>query len=313
MFQPDLFSSAKSASAKSASAKSASAKFASVKFVSAKFAKAKSAKAKSAKTKKAQGFSVLADLPDYKIRVSQRAKHVSLKISVEGELEVVVPPGFDCADLPEILERRREWIMKARSRVMSAAKSTAADWTVAKPDVILLRWRSTNLSDVNCPDIHLDKSIESWSVAYRPSAGNQTRCIPSLNSRLTIRGNTEQVSACQAVLRQWLSHRAHRELIPWLRQLGYELDLPCRYISIRGQKTRWASCSSEKDISLNYKLLFLPQPMVHYVLVHELCHTVHMNHSNQFWALVGDKLPDYKRWVAELKTGWRYVPRWVET
>ncbi len=252
-------------------------------------------------------------LPDYKIRISQRAKHVSIKISVQGEVEVVVPPSFDQDQLPKILEKRREWIVKTRSRVMSAAESTADDWTAAKPDTILLRWRSTTLSDVQLPDAQLDKDIESWSVSYRPSAGKQTLCIPALDSKLTIRGNTEQVAACQAVLRKWLAHRAHRELTPWLRQLGYELDLPCRRISVRGQKTRWASCSDQKDISLNYKLLFLPRPLVHYVLVHELCHTVHMNHSHQFWALVGDKLPDYDQWVAELKNGWRYVPRWVET
>jgi predicted metal-dependent hydrolase len=274
---------------------------------------------KSSQKKAAKGFDgprLAAGLPDYTIRKSQRAKHVSIKISVEGEVEVVVPPSFDCAQLPKILEKRREWIVKTRSRVMSTAESnTADDWTVEKPEVILLRWRSSNLSnlsEVNQP-AHLDKNIESWSVAYRPSAGKQTLCIPALDSRLTIRGNTEQVSACQAVLRKWLAHRAHRELTPWLRQLGYELDLPCRRISVRGQKTRWASCSSDKDISLNYKLLFLPKPLVHYVLVHELCHTVHMNHSDQFWALVGDKLPDYKQWATELKTGWRYVPRWVET
>ncbi len=278
------------------------------------FPGAQSASDEFAHDPKGQGSPVLADLPDYQVRTSQRAKHVSIKISVEGEVEVVVPPSFDHAQLPKILEKRREWIVKTRSRVMSdATKSTAADWTVEKPDTILLRWRSTNLSDVTQPNAHLDKDIESWSVTYRPSAGKQTLCIPALNSRLTIRGNTEQVSTCQAVLRKWLAHRAHRELAPWLRQLGYELDLPCRRISVRGQKTRWASCSSEKDISLNYKLLFLPRPLVHYVLVHELCHTVHMNHSAQFWALVGDKLPDYKPWAAELKTGWRYVPRWVET
>ena len=258
------------------------------------------------------GSPVAFALPDYQIRKSKRAKHVSIRISVEGEVEVVVPPGFDCAELPELLEKRREWIAKTRDRLLNTAEATAADWTVEKPDTILLRWQSESLDDLNKPTKQ-DKSIESWSVSYRPKPGNQTICTPALGSSLTIRGDTEQASNCQAVLRQWLAHRAHRELAPWLRQLGFELALPCRRISVRGQKTRWASCSSQKDISLNYKLLFLPRPLVHYVLVHELCHTVHMNHSDQFWALVAEKLPDYKCWVSELKTGWRYVPRWVET
>ncbi len=259
-----------------------------------------------------RGSQVSLALPDYQIRKSKRAKHVSIKISVEGEVEVVVPPGFDCTELPKLLEKRREWISKTRDRLLNTAEATA-DWTVEKPNTILLRWQSESLDDLNQPSAQPDKSIESWSVSYRPKAGNQTICTPALGSSLTIRGDIEQASTCQAVLRKWLAHRAHRELAPWLRQLGFELDLPCRRISVRGQKTRWASCSSQKDISLNYKLLFLPRPLVHYVLIHELCHTVHMNHSDQFWALVAEKLPDYKRWVCELKTGWRYVPRWVET
>ena len=139
------------------------------------------------------------------------------------------------------------------------------------------------------------------------------RGIPSPNGRLTLRGNTEQPTTCQAVLRKWLAHKAHQELAPWLRQLGFELDLPCPRISVRGKKTVWASCSSQKDISLNYKLLFLPRPFVHYVLVHELCHTVHMNHSASFWALVEEKQPDYHQWRTGIKKGWQYVPRWVET
>ncbi|MGC1525969.1 MAG: M48 family metallopeptidase, partial [Phormidesmis sp.] len=65
--------------------------------------------------------------------------------------------------------------------------------------------------------------------------------------------------------------------------------------------------------SLNFKLLFLPRPLVHYVLVHELCHTVHMNHSKHFWALVAKKQPDYQWRRDALKKAWRYVPRWVET
>ncbi|MGB7249007.1 MAG: M48 family metallopeptidase [Phormidesmis sp.] len=274
-------------------------------------------------------------LPDYRVRESKRAKRVSNKISVEGEVEVVVPPNFDTDQLPHLLERRRDWIEKTRSRLSKTAQKTATDWSVAKPESIVLRWRSSVLDDPGSQqhspthksgrgfgsdrrskrrdgsDLDTHK-LEIWSVQYQRKEGNKTLCVPSLGNRLTLQGNTEHLPSCQAVLKKWLAHRAHRELAPWLRQLGFELDLPCRRISVRGQKTRWASCSSQKDISLNYKLLFLPRPLVHYVLVHELCHTEHMNHSRQFWALVEEKQPNYQQWRDQIKTGWRYVPRWVE-
>jgi predicted metal-dependent hydrolase len=257
--------------------------------------------------------SLPAALPAYKVRESDRAKHVSIKISVEGEVEVVVPPRFERAKLPDILEKRKDWILKTRSRLLGDRASTVSDWQVEKPETIVLRWRSMAIDEANLSD----SALESWSVLYQPGAGSKTLCIPSARGstkkgRLTIRGNTEHLPNCQGVLKQWLAYRAQRDLAPWLRQLGFELNLPCRQISVRGQKTRWASCSNRKDISLNYKLLFLPRPLVHYVLVHELCHTVHMDHSAKFWALVGEKQPDYQQWRDQLKTGWRYVPRWVE-
>jgi hypothetical protein len=78
-------------------------------------------------------------------------------------------------------------------------------------------------------------------------------------------------------------------------------------VSIRGQKTAGPAASSDKNISLNYKLLFLPPELVHYVFVHELCHTVHMNHSAAFWKLVEEKQPGHQRFRDEIRDGWQYV------
>ncbi|MGB3292297.1 MAG: SprT family zinc-dependent metalloprotease [Phormidesmis sp.] len=253
-------------------------------------------------------------LPTYQVRQSDRAKRVSIKISVEGEVEVVVPPQFDQAGLPALLEKKRDWIVKTRSRLLNTAATTADDWQVEKPQTIVFRWRSCSLADPETAGSSRDPALDIWSVSYQNSdEGNRTLCVPAGGNRLQLQGNTEHLPNCQGVLKKWLAHQAHKELGPWLRQLGFDLSLPCRRISVRGQKTHWASCSSQKDISLNYKLLFLPRPLVHYVLVHELCHTVHMNHSAKFWSLVGEKQPDYPQWRDRLKTAWRYVPRWVES
>lgn len=73
-------------------------------------------------------------------------------------------------------------------------------------------------------------------------------------------------------------------------------------ITVRDQKTRWGSCSSRGTLSFNYRLIFAPPAVLDYVVVHELCHLTHMNHSKDFWNLVASVMPEYavhKKWLRE--------------
>ena len=64
-------------------------------------------------------------------------------------------------------------------------------------------------------------------------------------------------------------------------------------VSIKRLKSRWGSCSSKGNLNFNYHILFLPDNLVDYVIVHELCHLGQMNHSKKFWTLVQKTLPDF--------------------
>lgn len=73
-------------------------------------------------------------------------------------------------------------------------------------------------------------------------------------------------------------------------------------ITIRDQKSRWGSCSSRGTLSFNYRLIFAPPKVLDYVVVHELCHLTHMNHSKDFWNMVAQIMPEYKEhksWLRE--------------
>lgn len=73
-------------------------------------------------------------------------------------------------------------------------------------------------------------------------------------------------------------------------------------VTVRDQKTRWGSCSSRGTLSFNYRLIFAPPAVLDYVVVHELCHLTHMNHSKAFWDMVGAVMPDYRtrrKWLRE--------------
>lgn len=72
-------------------------------------------------------------------------------------------------------------------------------------------------------------------------------------------------------------------------------------ITIRDQKSRWGSCSSRGTLSFNYRLIFAPIKVLDYVIVHELCHLTHMNHSKNFWNMVASVMPEYKIYQNWLK------------
>ena len=77
-----------------------------------------------------------------------------------------------------------------------------------------------------------------------------------------------------------------------------------RNITIREQKTRWGSCSSEKNLNFNWKLVLLAPELLDYVVVHELAHRREMNHSKYFWKIVEAELPDYRERRRRLKECW---------
>lgn len=73
-------------------------------------------------------------------------------------------------------------------------------------------------------------------------------------------------------------------------------------LNIKRGRSRWGSCSAKRNLNFNFKLLWLPRLLADYVMVHELCHLQELNHSNRFWALVAQTMPEYKKLRGELKT-----------
>ncbi|KKS16178.1 MAG: hypothetical protein UU72_C0026G0010 [candidate division WWE3 bacterium GW2011_GWB1_41_6] len=78
-------------------------------------------------------------------------------------------------------------------------------------------------------------------------------------------------------------------------------EVEYKRISIRNQKSKWGSCSSRGNLNFNYRIVFLPDHLADYLVVHELCHLKELNHSEKYWEHVRRILPDYKKHKKELK------------
>ena len=113
-------------------------------------------------------------------------------------------------------------------------------------------------------------------------------------------------------LRDWVRQQAWDVLPTMLEQVAARCGLVYNKISIRSQKTRWGSCSSRGTISLNDQLVFVPKATAEYLMIHELCHTRHMNHSLKFWDLVETHCSDYRYHESILNRVREEVPDWFQ-
>lgn len=231
----------------------------------------------------------------YTVRVSPRARRIRLVVSARDGVVVVLPRGVSEAEAARAVDEGRDWIAKAVRRVKERAGAI-------KPS-----------RDFLPVELNLRALGENWTVGYRPGPG-PAMALAQVDLRgrhLIFTGDTGKPELAHDALKDWLRGRARDTLVPRLQELADINGFTYQQSQIRCQKTRWGSCSGRGTISLNLQLLFLPPDLVDYVLLHELCHTVHLNHSPAFWELLDRHVTDLAGLRARLGRARRFVPVWL--
>jgi predicted metal-dependent hydrolase len=223
------------------------------------------------------------------VRESTRARRLTVRVFHTGRVEVVVPARTSPRAVEHFLERHRDWIERKRHE----ARQKAVPDTPFPP-----------------PRIELTACGESWRV-YPAGGDGRARVSVIGQGLLALSGDARNKHSMRLLLRRWLVERAQEFLAPALEECARELGFSFERIIIRRQRTRWGSCSTRGTISLNCCLLFQRPEVVRYLLIHELVHTMHMNHSRRFWQRVARHCPEYESLDRELLDGWRRVPSWV--
>ena len=204
---------------------------------------------------------------EYTVRRSTRARRVRVAVDAHDGVQVTLP---------------------ARAREREAALAVAE----------LRPWIERRLAEVRAARVRL-----AVPAGHLPLLGSQLALAPEAGrTRAHRRGDALLVPADEprAAIERWYRRTARAEIAPRLDEAVAALGKAYTRLTIREQRTRWGSCSTTGAMSFNWRLLLGPEDVLDYVVWHEACHLVVMDHSRRFWALLEHHRPGYRapqRWL----------------
>ena len=223
----------------------------------------------------------------WRLRLSQRAKRPRITIDAYGTVELVWPQRMARRYIPAMLQEHAGWVLKHLS--------------------------SMDVAAIPCPilprSIVFQTPKRGWTVEYRKH--NRPVRVRERGSTLEVTGDVSDKEQVRQALLRWVKKQGSIYLKPRLKIMAETMGISYASVSIRLQKSRWGSCSAKRNLSLNAALLFLPDPLVRHVLIHELTHLKHLNHSNCFWHDVARFDPDYQTHRKQLKQYAKDIPAWL--
>jgi predicted metal-dependent hydrolase len=209
----------------------------------------------------------------YRIRRSDRARRARIQVSAEG-VEVVVPRRLSMSEVEPFVEEKRPWIERTLRRMRDAEAEHSPPLLEDGGEVPFLGERLSLA-------VHVEPARTRPHVARR-------------GHRLHVKVADPSRGALREALERWYRRHAHEEVALRLDAAAARAGTPYTTLQIRGQRTRWASCSSTGAMSFNWRLLLAPPEILDYVIEHEVVHLTVHDHSERFWSELKKRVPDYK-------------------
>ncbi|MFP5518784.1 MAG: M48 family metallopeptidase [Bdellovibrionia bacterium] len=228
---------------------------------------------------------------NWAIEVQRKAfrRTLSIHLYPQKPIKVLAPKTTSHKVIQDFLLARKDWIEKNLKKFEELRAQIPQKKFVASEEFLFLG-RSYKLK----PVITLNKKgfvskTETEILLHIPR--NEWSAEVLFN---------EQPQALN-LLRSFYEREARRYLTQRIHKLSAETQLKFKKLSFREQRTRWGSCSSSGNISLNWRMIVFKPELIDYILLHELCHLKHLNHSAHFWSLVESFMPNYMEQEKELK------------
>ena len=221
----------------------------------------------------------------YAVRISKRAKRIIVSYSHKKGLELVYPVGTTSPAPEDLLRQKSSWVISTVER-FRGARDKLPKRLYEDGEVFSIRGKAYTLKLRSAPQI--------ITVKVQLGGAYLLLTVPDGVLRTNLKQLREAVETHYRVL-------AAEYLPARVAELAAIHGFDYAVVRIKNQKTRWGSCSAKGNINLNLRLMMAPDPMIDYVIIHELCHLRELNHSLAFWALVESCCPDYRRWRNWLK------------
>ena len=196
------------------------------------------------------------------VKVNARARSIILRTRTDG-IYITVPPGVSEREVLRAVEKFRERLLKEKSKVVK--RKIDLDFKI-----------NTEYFKLN-----LIKGNHAKFLAHTELGNMNIICPPTADF-----ADENLQTWLNKVVEEAIRKNAKAVLPSRLKKLSVKFDLPYELVRINSSKGRWGSCSIRKHINLSYYLILLPSHLIDYVLLHELCHTKEMNHSDRFWSLL---------------------------
>jgi|WetSurMetagenome_2_1015567.scaffolds.fasta_scaffold01554_6 predicted metal-dependent hydrolase len=207
----------------------------------------------------------------YTVKRSYRARYARLEIRSDTGLTVIIPRRYPVVKIEEFLEQKSKWILKTLDKHCQRTPQSCE--ILGSGDTVP----------------YLGRDIE---ITVRPMCEKYVQ-LSMLGDQLLVSKRINE-NGFSRLLEMWYRQQAEILFRQKLESISKLLGVRYGRLSIRGQKTRWGSCSRMGTVSLNWKLMMLPEPVIDYVIIHELIHLKEMNHSKQFWQIVDRYCPEWK-------------------
>ena len=217
----------------------------------------------------------------YTIRRSHRAKYTRIVVK-PGAIEVVAPIQICDEQIRAFVVLQQGWIRNALRRVEDKAAAAPTITPRCYEDGVAVPYQGRQIP---------------LRVSHIQTGATRIRWLDENQLHISVPADTTQPSndIIKQALERWMKNQARRQALLLMEKHQHAHHLHPRSLKIKTQKSRWGSCGPHNDINLNWLLMLAPPAVFEYVVVHELCHIRHKNHSKDFWGLVEAHLPEYQQ------------------